>query len=96
MFIQAFGNDGKPEHYQDATSNNVARDVVREAVFLDAVPRVDFGKQRHQLCGFCGEALGKEVIYRIVVVQRLSEVIRFTSFPSSRMLPDNMTWEMGH
>ena len=52
------------------TSRNGAYHEVKEMLFFPAAsPRAAFRKQRHQLCGFCGEATVKEIIHRVVVGQ---------------------------
>lgn len=46
-------------NYQDVTLGMVPVVCKRDAVFPAAAPKVDSGKQRHQLCGFCGQAVVK-------------------------------------
>lgn len=58
-------------NYQDGSFNDGACDVVKETLlfFPPAAPKADSGKQRHQLCGFCGEVVMKEITHRIMLVE---------------------------
>lgn len=64
-------------------SRNGAYHEVKEMLFFPAaISGAAFRKQRHQLCGFCGEAMVKEMIHRVVVGQTQTfRVYQLSFFP---------------
>lgn len=67
--------------------------------FPAAIPWAAFRKQRHQLCGFCGEATVKECIRRVVVGQTEAfRVYQISFFPFLQEDDSSyyMVWKTAH